>query len=95
MRPPKRHTIFNGPNAAGRLAAANGRAILPGAWTVAALLTAAGCSPVVGPDLAADVACAAVTANHSGVLECHVGTSPAVADMVGPDRIETRSHLDL
>ena len=93
MRPPKRHTIFNGRWAAERLARVSRWAILPAAWM--AVLMAVGCSDVVGPAPTADAPCAWHSVNHSGVAECHVGPLPAVADVVGAGRIDTRSHIDL
>lgn len=95
MRAPARWTIYNGRYARERLAAVNGRAILPGAWIVAAVLTVAGCAADGSPTGPADVDCAWRSVNHSGVAECHVGPAPAVADVVGSDRIETAQHLDL
>ena len=95
MRTPTRWTIFNGRWAAGRLAAVSRRAILPGAWAEVAVIMATGCTDAIGPGRPADAPWAWVSVNHSGITEGHVGPLPAVADVVGSGRIDTRNHIDL
>lgn len=67
----------------------------PLAVVLAAVLTVSGCTGDASPTAPADGPCAWHSTNHSGVAECHVGPAPSTADVVGPDRIETRIFLDL